>query len=190
MRVIVGKAAILVAVLVFAVSGMRIGSANGEVLMKPRLVGPLAFDGPIPASVRLPLNKPGDLERELHCLAQNIYFEARSEPFLGQLGVAMVALNRVRSDRFPDTICGVVRQGGPKRRRCQFSWYCDGKADRPTNTVAWQRAKDLAQRVLFGRVDDPTGGAMWYHADYVKPRWARHLRRTQRIGRHLYYGDS
>ncbi len=149
-----------------------------------------------PASVRLyghGRNVPigPDLAEELRCLALNIYFEARSEQRIGQIAVAMVTLNRTTHRKFPDTICGVVRQGGDRRRNgCQFSWYCDGKRDEPTNQKAWRRSQELARRVVFSQVDDPTGGALWYHADYVKPRWTQRMRRTVRIGRHYYYTIS
>lgn len=124
-------------------------------------------------------------------MALNIYHEARSEPVVGQVGVAMVTLNRVADDAFPSTVCGVVKQGGYKRsKRCQFSWYCDGKSDKPANAKAWRRALAVAYRALFHGFTDPTRGALWYHADYVSPRWARFMQRTTQIGRHLYYRES
>ena len=82
---------------------------------------------------------------ELDCLALNIYWEARSEPRLGQIAVAAVTLNRVADPGFPDTVCSVVRQGEERGRNlCQFSWHCDGLDDRPGNLAAWQHAQRLA----------------------------------------------
>jgi spore germination cell wall hydrolase CwlJ-like protein len=130
-------------------------------------------------------SKPVD--EDLKCLALNIYHEARSEPISGQIAVAKVTLNRVRSKAFPGSVCDVVKQGGQKRHRCQFSWWCDGKSDDPTEQQAWQRSLEIGQRVLANQTTDPTRGALYYHADYVKPRWARQFQRTAEIGRHLFY---
>ena len=125
---------------------------------------------------------------EIGCLALNIYFEARGEPKAGKLGVAHVVMNRVASARFPDTVCGVVRQGGEVRRyRCQFSWWCDGRSDRPRNRREWRISNEIALAVYWGRTQDPTDGAMWYHADYVKPAWRREFKKGPKIGRHIFY---
>ena len=129
-----------------------------------------------------------DLNQEFRCLALNVYWEARSESSLGQFAVAAVTLNRVAHERFPDTICEVVRQGGADRKhRCQFSWWCDGKSDDPTNQAAWQAAQSIAYTTLFFDPPDPTGGALWYHADYVNPSWSKAMSLVTTIGRHIYY---
>lgn len=126
--------------------------------------------------------------KELRCLALNIYWEARSEPLEGQLAVAGVTLNRVASPRFPDSICGVVYQGGwAKRHKCQFSWQCDGLSDTPKEKTAWHAAQQLARLYLAGIYTDPTGAALWYHADYVTPYWADSMTETAQIGRHIFY---
>ena len=128
------------------------------------------------------------LQEELNCLALNIYFEARNEPSEGQAAVAHVVLNRVSDPRFPDTVCRVVRQGGERvRYRCQFSWWCDGLSDRPRNRKVWEAAKAMAGDVYWGRSEDPTNGAMWYHADYVMPYWGWVFERGPKIGRHIFY---
>lgn len=125
---------------------------------------------------------------ELYCLAQNIYFEARGESQQGQLAVASVVLNRVEHRSFPDTICGVVKQGGYKKKyRCQFSWWCDGLSDRPVDKKAWIQSVDLAKRVLEKRHKDLTSGALWYHADYVSPYWRTSMKRGPKIGKHIFY---
>lgn len=133
------------------------------------------------------LASAADIDNDLHCLALNIYHEARSEPLSGQVAVAQVTLNRVASNAFPRSVCEVVKQGGPQRNGCQFSWWCDGKSDQPTEPKAWRRSLDLGRRVLAEQVTDPTRGALYYHANYVKPRWARSFQRTTQIGRHLFY---
>ena len=125
---------------------------------------------------------------ELHCLALTIYFEARGEPETGKLAVAHVVMNRMMDSRFPDTICRVVQQGGEQvRHRCQFTWWCDGLSDRPKNLRQWEKSKELARTVYWGGNSDPTGGALWYHADYVAPTWAQAFDRTSQIGRHIFY---
>ena len=122
------------------------------------------------------------------CLALNIYHEARGEPLEGQVAVAYVVLNRKDRPTFPDTICGVVLQGGEARHWCQFSWYCDGRSDRPLDRVAWERAKAVAMSVLLEE-DDPTGGAVYYHTVDVRPTWASRFTVTATIGRHIFYRD-
>jgi spore germination cell wall hydrolase CwlJ-like protein len=129
--------------------------------------------------------------RQVRCLAQNIYFEARGESALGQLGVAHVVMNRVLDREFPATICDVVTEGGTARRgACQFSWWCDGQSDRPTDLAAWKRSFKVALQTYFGKTTDPTQGALWYHADYVQPAWRRNHVLGPRIGRHLFYWRS
>ncbi len=129
-----------------------------------------------------------ETQKEIRCLALNIYWEARSEPLDGQVAVAAVTLNRVEDRSFPDEICNVVRQGGEIRRhRCQFSWWCDGKKDDPLEAEAWRRANTLARLTSAGVIEDPTGGAMWYHADYVDPYWADAKKQVTKIGRHIFF---
>jgi spore germination cell wall hydrolase CwlJ-like protein len=131
-----------------------------------------------------------EVEEELNCLALNIYHEARNEPDEGQFAVAHVVLNRISDPRFPETVCKVIRQGGERvRHRCQFSWWCDGRSDRPRNQRKWQTIKAMAEAVYWGRSEDPTGGALWYHADYVSPYWGRVFKRSRQIGRHIFYLD-
>jgi hypothetical protein len=133
---------------------------------------------------------PGTREtiKEIECLAQNIYFESRSESQQGQLAVGHVVMNRVADKRYPNSACEVVRQGGEKRlHRCQFSWWCDGRSDQPHNNKAWQRSLELAKNIYKGHTKDPTDGALWYHADYVNPKWSNTLVLGKKIGQHLFY---
>ena len=128
------------------------------------------------------------VSEELHCLSLNVYFEARGELDEGKIAVAHVVMNRVQSARFPDTVCGVVQQGGEDTlHRCQFSWWCDGRSDRPSDQVAWAHSKAIAQQVYWALSDDPTGGALWYHARYVKPSWGKRFVRSAAIGEHVFY---
>ncbi len=128
---------------------------------------------------------------EVRCLALNIYFEARSEPEAGKRAVGHVVMNRVSSKRFPGTVCDVVRQGGELRRyRCQFSWWCDGRSDKPRDKREWHKSSEIALAVYWGRTEDPTAGALWYHADYVKPSWRKEYERGPKIGRHIFYSQA
>ncbi|MES9866497.1 MAG: cell wall hydrolase [Candidatus Thiodiazotropha sp. LLP2] len=133
-------------------------------------------------------NQTLKLTNELQCLALNIYFEARSESVEGQHAVGHVVMNRVAHRGFPNSICDVVKQGGEERRnRCQFSWWCDGRSDEPANRRAWLKSLELAYDVYLGRVNDPTRGALWYHAEYVSPTWSKALTMVTKIGQHLFY---
>jgi Cell Wall Hydrolase len=141
-------------------------------------------------SGRLAFRRPtlGDPRDEIACLALNIYHEARGEPDEGKLAVGHVVLNRVLSGRFPSTVCEVVQQGGEVRRnRCQFSWWCDGRSDTPRNRQDWQRSSELALAIYWGQTEDPTNGALWYHADYVSPAWRHDFDQGPTIGRHIFY---
>jgi spore germination cell wall hydrolase CwlJ-like protein len=126
---------------------------------------------------------------EENCLARAVYFEARSESALGQMAVAKVILNRVKSPNYPNTICGVVYQGTQRRNSCQFSFACDGQPDDVRQPASWQQAKSVAQRAIAGDMNLGKGmnTATSYHADYVTPRWSKTLRKVSRIGRHIFY---
>ena len=136
------------------------------------------------------------------CLAENIFWEARNQSTLGQVSVAWVTLNRMESDEFPDTICGVVKQGRQDangnmiRNQCQFSWYCDGKSDRiPSNAIAqraWEDAQLVADVVLldwarWGQRESPVENATFYHADYVTPHWAQQFTQVATVDSHIFY---
>ncbi len=139
---------------------------------------------------RPPRTRPAFTKTEIECLALNIYHEARGEPADGQLAVAHVVLNRASDDRFPTQICDVVKEGGEARlHRCQFSWWCDGRSDRPRDQAAWQQSRAAAWAALLERTADPSRGALWYHADYVNPVWASSMEQVATIGRHIFYQD-
>jgi spore germination cell wall hydrolase CwlJ-like protein len=128
---------------------------------------------------------------EENCLARAVYFEARSESELGQLAVAKVILNRVKDPEYPNTICGVVYQGSGRRNSCQFSFACDGLPDDVKSASAWSRSKAVAQKALAGNSKvAAVSTATNYHADYVKPKWAKSMKRLIKIGRHIFYEES
>ena len=129
----------------------------------------------------------------LMCLALNVYFEARSENMASQLAVSLVVMNRVEDHRFPNTVCGVVKQGLTYKNdkvvlgKCHFSWYCDGKSDRPKERRNWELAKEIAETLLLFNLEDITKGATHYHAKEVLPHWARQLKIKTIIGNHIFY---
>lgn len=131
---------------------------------------------------------------EVECLALNIYHEARNQPTAGKLAVAQVTLNRVKHDRFPNTICGVVYQGyylnnNPIKHKCQFSWWCDGKSDKPKEIESWNYALMLARHMHEGIFDniDVVKDATHYHAVYVKPYWTKEKKKVKVIADHIFY---
>ena len=127
----------------------------------------------------------------LSCIIAAIYFEARGEPPAGQAAVAHVIMNRVALARFPNDACAVVKQNRrPGTRQCQFSFWCDGKSDRPGAPRAYMQAVLVALAVVDGDIPDPTGGATHYHANYVKPYWRVQFELTSQIGRHLFYREE
>ena len=138
-------------------------------------------------------------KKQLTCLATNIYFEARNEPFAGQFAVALVTLNRVNDTAFPNTICDVVYQGihtsdgFPKRDRCQFSWYCDGASDEVRNPKAYEVTLKTANLAMlqYDKIKseglDYTEGARYYHTYEISPRWSTHYPKVGRIGDHIFY---
>ena len=157
---------------------------------------------------------------EVYCMAQNVYFEARHESMVGKIAVAHVVMNRIEDKRWPNTVCGVVKEGPvreswktkkdptlakedrkyyPRRDRCQFSWYCDGKADMlwvtykdgtiiEQNMTAW---RDSVHTALFVINDewamDPTDGAtFYYNPNIANPAWAGKYKETAIFGNHRF----
>ncbi|MGI1662763.1 cell wall hydrolase [Palleronia sp. KMU-117] len=125
--------------------------------------------------------------KEWACLAEALYFEARGEAVEGIFAVAEVILNRVDSDRYPDTICGVVHEGTGKRYQCQFTYTCDGRKEVITEPGAFEMVGKVARMMLDGKPRTLTGGATHYHTKSVTPRWSRAFPRTTTIGYHHFY---
>ena len=129
------------------------------------------------------------------CLAQNIYFEARDQPTIGQMAVAEVVMNRVHSPLFPDTVCEVIHEGPtykwkqdlPIKHRCQFSWYCDGKSDTPKDQRAWTKSIAIAEEVYYsyGLSINSVDGSLFYHSIDVDPDWNREY--VVQIEDHIFY---
>jgi spore germination cell wall hydrolase CwlJ-like protein len=148
-----------------------------------------------PAEVAINYNNlDTSIKKQVDCLTDNIYFEARNQPDAGKIAVAMVTMNRVQSKDYPKTVCGVVKQ--QKGGTCQFSWWCNSK----------MKAKAIAQRFMTTEEDmideirqismwvyfyhkqikDQTNGATFYHATYVRPQW-KNVEKTIKIGDHIFY---
>ena len=130
-----------------------------------------------------------DENGEIFCLGRNIYFEAGNQPLAGRIAVGQVTINRRDHGLFPDNICDVVHQGGEKRHRCQFSWYCDGKPDTITDSETWLASLVLANKLLnYEGQLDITEGSLWYHANYIDmPYWSDELTPTVIINNHIFY---
>ena len=121
------------------------------------------------------------------CLSEALYFEARGEDLWGQIAVAEVILNRVDSSRFPNSVCSVIQDGTGQRHRCQFSYFCDGKAESIGNQTAYERVKKIAAMMIEGRARALTHGATFYHTDAVAPSWMSAMTQTTIIGDHIFY---
>lgn len=120
-------------------------------------------------------------KEQIACLAKNVYFEARGESQAGQIAVANVTMNRVKSKHFPNTVCDVVWESK------QFSWTHDGKSDTPRDPAKYKEIYKLAAKVYNGKVTDITEGSTFYHADYVNPSWSQVMDQVTKIGTHIFY---
>lgn len=126
------------------------------------------------------------LDDALTCLARSIYWEARGEDAAGIEAIAHVVMNRLGHEGFPDTICEVVRQGR-EEGACQFSWWCDGRADDAQEDAAYSAAKEIARKVLNKQTPDRTGGALYFHQKKVTPDWSAKYVKTVEVGDHVFY---
>ncbi|GAB5348825.1 cell wall hydrolase [Alteriqipengyuania sp. 357] len=128
------------------------------------------------------VDAPQTMSRELECLAGAVYFESRGEPIEGQLAVAQVIVNRAESTVFPSDYCGVVTQ------RAQFSFVKNGRIpSRRGNSGAWERARKIARIAHEGLWNSEAGDSLYFHATYVKPRWARSKQARATIKSHIFY---
>lgn len=138
---------------------------------------------------RLPLGDHAPVvkgARQLDCLTQAVYFEARGETPRGQAAVAQVVMNRVNNPAYPKSVCGVVFQGAATHG-CQFSFACDGSMRRGLESGAWDRARHIAELVLAGAVLTDVGGATHFHTSTVQPAWGPQFLRVAQVGLHVFY---
>ncbi len=128
-------------------------------------------------------------DRQLACLAKNIYYEAGGEPFEGKVAVAQVTINRTESGKFPGDICKTIYQKNVvyEKTVCQFSWYCDRETFiRPLNKAIYEECLTVAKKVLMEGYRLPgLTNALYYHADYINPGWKRE--KVAKVGRHIFY---
>lgn len=135
------------------------------------------------------------VQKQVRCLAQNIYFESAYEPDKGKIAVAFVTLNRTKHNQFPSSICEVVTQ--KTNSTCQFSWFCQERekatflTGAPKDDGTYQHILQLASFVYANQehIKDPTNGAIYYHADYVNPQW-KNVKHSTTIGRHIFYTEK
>jgi len=150
-----------------------------------------------------------DLDKNIKCMASNIYFESKNQPETDMYAVGHVVLNRLGNANFPrridgkiatkeqrinnESICNIVYdakldvKGNQIKDQCQFSWYCDGKPEVILSKNHWEQAELVAIRLLTSDMYDFTGGALYYHADYVSPEWAKSQVKTLQVKNHIYY---
>jgi len=121
------------------------------------------------------------------CLSEALYFEARGETVKGQFAVAEVIMNRVDSASYPNTVCGVIKQGTGKKYQCQFTYTCDGRDEVVHNKAVFDRLGKIARLMIDGASRTLTKGATHYHTKAVNPRWASKFPRTATIGVHHFY---
>ena len=161
----------------------------GQPIPKERPEGLWAYaapDGPVPAPPLSPMNPNHPMDRDLVCMARNLYYESRGQSQKGQIAVGHVVLNRVKHRYYPRSVCGVVKQGG-RKGPCQFSWYCDRHSNQPKDLKTYSRMLQISLQVLSGETGDPTNGANMFHSKAVRPGWARKAQSRGRIGDHLFY---
>ncbi|AKO97348.1 MAG: cell wall hydrolase [Marinovum algicola] len=152
---------------------------------QPKSAGSIDYDEAWLRS--LPNGKGGE---QFTCLAEALYFEARGESIKGQVAVAEVILNRVESNKFPNTVCGVINQGTGRKYACQFTYTCDGRAETVGNPGAYARVAKIAKAMLSGLPHKLTGGATYYHTTAVRPNWSRVFAHTTTIGVHKFYRED
>ncbi|CAI9006228.1 N-acetylmuramoyl-L-alanine amidase [Pseudomonas sp. IT-P171] len=126
------------------------------------------------------------LDDAITCLARSIYWEAKGKDAVDMEAVANVVMNRLGHKGFPDTVCGVVKQGS-ETKSCQFSWWCDGRSDSVQEEVPYALAKEIARKALNKQLPDRTSGALYFHDRTVKPDWAKEYIKTADIGLFRFY---
>ncbi len=160
---------------------------TGSIILPTKNVPMPPAAPPVSPADRLGL-KGAEYTKAERCLANAIYFEARSEPVRGQMAVAQVVLNRVFSGVYPDDVCSVVYQNAHRRLACQFTFACDGKSKAIADRGSWGRSMRIARQTLDGQIYLPeVGKSTHYHATYVSPTWARTMHRLVRHGVHNFY---
>jgi spore germination cell wall hydrolase CwlJ-like protein len=181
-RALLGGAAIVVA---SAISAFGVNLHTDQFGRNAVPAAEPALSAPSPAELA-----GARLAAESGCLSEVMYYEARGEGVDGEKAVAEVVLQRTRNVNYPDTVCGVVHEGVQQGRLdCQFSFACDGSADKPKDAAAWLQARLLAEKIMSGavRLSGETGHAIAFHNVGITPVWADTMLRTTQIGNHVFY---
>ena len=126
------------------------------------------------------------LDDALGCLARTIYWEAKGEDRPGMEAVASVVMNRLGRENFPNTVCGVVKEGR-QSGACQFSWWCDGRPDEVEEPSRYEITTEIARQALNRQLPDRTGGALYFHTGNVAPGWDDDYVETVELGGHHFY---
>jgi spore germination cell wall hydrolase CwlJ-like protein len=171
-----------------AASSARQARVAPRAVAAPAQPADAAAPAPAPLGVAVGSAPPGS-GAAWQCLTEALYFEARGESLSGAVAVAEVILNRVDSPGFPDSVCGVVRQGGEGLHDCQFTYRCDGRPEAIGEAAAWEAMGRVASYMLNGAPRDLTGGATHYHTLAVNPSWASRFPRTATVGFHHFYRE-
>ena len=131
------------------------------------------------------------LDQAIICLARTIYWEAKAEGDAGMEAVANVVMNRLghKGKGFPNTICGIVKQGH-EHGACQFSWWCDGRSDDAEEEKHYTSAKEIARKALNRQLADRTDGALYFHTRKITPSWSEEYVKTVEVGEHVFYKPS
>lgn len=165
-------------------ASIKLASLGGQ----PGATSTIGKSAPADREIYTGLIPPEKMASEQRCLSEAVYFEARSESEAGRAAVAQVVLNRVKSGLYPNSVCGVVYQNSHRHLACQFTFTCEGKSLRITEPGPWREAVRIAREVYEGQTYlSEVGASTHYHADYVRPRWARKLKKMDTIGQHIFY---
>ena len=185
-------------------AGRQLASVDSNVMPRDSMPQPAVMQVSLPAHIAvLPPPAPGvpppspaqrlqlegkDRAKAELCLSNAIYFEARDQPYIGQVAVAQVVINRVFSGVYPRDVCGVVYQNAHRHLACQFTFACDGKRKVINEFGSWARARRIARETLDGQLYvQAVGTSTHYHATYVRPNWVHEMHRFAREGIHLFY---
>ena len=125
------------------------------------------------------------LDDAITCLARTIYWEANRKDNAEMEAIANVVMNRLGHKGFPNTICGVVKQGH-EQGTCQFSWWCDGRSDDAEEDKPYAIAKEIARKALNRQLADRTGGALYFHQRKATPSWSAEYIKTVEVGEHVF----
>ncbi len=163
------------------------GAAFGQVARSGYDAGAAVATGPLTVSAAVQgAPSPRVRGRDLDCLAEAVYYEARGESAAGQAAVAQVVLNRARHPNYPKSVCGVVFQGG-FAGDCQFSFVCDGAMSRPVEPTAWRQARQIAARALSGYVMTSVGRALNFHVSPTGTARDAAPGTVAQLGRHVFF---